>query len=704
MAGRILLPMLGGSPATWLTAMAFFQMALLAGYALAWGLSTLTSPRGQAAVILGLLAAGLLLMPPTVPKGWVEELTRTPALAVVTALAAAFGLPFVVMSTLSATLQRLYAQTTQADPYFLFAASNLGSFTGLLIYPLVIENMIGLSNQSAGWGWGYAALILLVASCLGLSLRQGKDTCEALHQSPTIRYKQDAIPLTTKLRWLWLAFLPSSLMLGVTSSITTDVGSFPLLWVMPLALYLLTFVLAFGKKIQTHDGMQFIEQPFFAALQFWLLFLFSGGMAPGWWAVPWQLAAFASTALMCHRLLAQEHPDAKHLTLFYFYLALGGALGGSFNAFLAPILFPLPIEYPIILALACAMHPGYDNEGTKKSAVIFGLALIPLSLGAAAWAFLGEQNQRFMGALIAGTLALTVVMNFTLCLSQHRRRWSITCLLVVLLTISVVPQRVALHIERNFFGVMRVEDKQIKGIPVRELLHGTTLHGTQGLTAEYEHEPISYYHRSGPVGDVFDVLQNAHDIGIIGLGAGGLACYTAPGRHFTYYEIDPAVETVARQWFSNFRNCGPAEVKIGDGRKLLELATDTQHDLIILDAFSSDAIPVHLLTQEAFSVYRQRLAPNGMIVVHISNRYFKLGPPIATVAKQLGMSIVLGSSLKKTHPLMNESIWVALSDDFSQLQPLRERGWKEIGFSSQERPWSDDYAPLLPTLMSLNRK
>lgn len=687
LAGKMLLPLVGGSPSGWVVAMAFFQIALLAGYALAHLLSKLQVRLHGVALTL-LLLCGLSVLPVSIAEKWqMIGTVDQPSLKVLTVLALATGLPFIALSVTSPTLQRLFSATGHTeshDPYFLYAASNIGSFIGLFAYPLVLEPLLGLKNQSQSWLLGYALLILLSLFCLLLATNPAQQKAAAKTQDktkPEERRRQ-------RLMWLALSFVPSSLMLGVTAHITTDVASAPLIWVIPLALYLLTHIIAFSRKRIVSPAFVNFAQPIATALI--ILWSLSGLEEKSWVLMLMHLAAFWFCAQMCHMRLADSRPPVSRLTEFYLFIALGGALGGSFNAFVAPFVFSLPIEYPIMLVLCCALHPRFSQSIPKK----FRDLCTPLAVSAAVALALSRVLE------ITQTTG-TLVLLMTICVlvtTRHPRTLFYTIALLLVVG-QVSPARTnMLHKERNFFGVIKVTEDKLNGERIRILRHGTTLHGFQVMTPEPQTKPVSYYTVDGPADDLFNVV-NPRRAGVIGLGTGILTCYAAKGRSFDYYEIDPAVVDTAQKWFTFLKDC-EVETKfhVGDGRLELEKNASAKYDLLILDAFSSDAIPLHLLTVEAFALYRDRMAPNGIIGVHISNRFLDLKQPIAATAEHLGFQVLQRLYIAPRDSFGQTTEWLALAPQGADTAALEKRGWKKISAKPDYRLWTDDFSNMLSAL------
>jgi hypothetical protein len=692
MFSRMVLPALGGSPAVWNTAMVFFQTALLAGYLYAHLVSRWLSLRRQLALHLVLLTLAALSLPIAIAPDWTPPTAGTPVLWLLALLAWCLGLPFLVVASTAPLLQKWFAASGHPaahDPYFLYGASNLGSMLALLGYPLLLEPILTLDRQNQAWALGYAGLAVLVAIC-GLAAGRPQARAAPDHAAPAT----NAIGWGRRLHWLALAFAPSSLLLAVTSHITTDLASVPLLWVVPLSLYLLTFVIVFARKPLLAHGWMVKAQPF-VVIPLVLLFTETGA---SWLALLLHLAAFFVTAMVCHGELAKRRPATSHLTEFYLWMAFGGMLGGVFNALLAPIAFDSVLEYPIALVAACFLRP---RQGATRGRGGLGLPLAVLLL-----ILLQTQWRRFglpdLG--VAGMLALLVPIAMLLygCAAQPLRfGFGIAAVLGVTL-LAGGPNQIEAR-ARSFFGVYTIKQDPAG---YNFLVHGTTVHGAQHTDPLHRREPLTYYHREGPLGQIFGALEDhpAHTVGAVGLGVGTVACYRRPGQRWTFYEIDPLIERIARdrRYFHYLEDCAPgAQVVLGDARRSLQQAASGQYDLLILDAFSSDAIPVHLMTREAFALYIDKLAPGGLIALHISNRHLDLAPVVATLLADVGM---VGRFQTQVPPLeaqrsyRNAATWVAIARTDADLGALaQDPSWQRVAAGSAQ-PWSDDFSNLVGAL------
>jgi hypothetical protein len=697
MFSRMVLPTLGGSPAVWNTAMVFFQTALLAGYLYAHLISRWLGLRRQVALHLAFLTVAALTLPIAIGPGWTPPTEGTPVFWLIALLAWCVGLPFLVVSATAPLLQKWFAASGHPaahDPYFLYGASNLGSMLALLGYPLLLEPLLTLDRQNQAWAFGYAGLALLVATC-GLAVWRRPSGGAASDRSPTA-LAGHAIGWRQRLHWLALAFAPSSLLLAVTAYITTDLASVPLLWVVPLGLYLLTFVIVFARRPVLRHAWMIKAQPFIV-IPLALLFTQSAAF---WLVLPLHLAAFFVTAMVCHGELARRRPATSHLTEFYLWMAFGGMLGGVFNALLAPIAFDWVVEYPLALVVACLLRPRLgEDRGRLLGNLGLPLIVLLLMLLHVQWRRLGLPELGAVGAL--ALLVPVAMLLYGFAARPLRFGLGVAAVLGVVL-LAGEPNQVQAR-ARSFFGVYTVRHDPAG---YHFLVHGTTVHGAQHTDPAARREPLTYFHRDGPLGQIFAALADhpPRTVGAVGLGVGTVACYRQPGQRWTFFEIDPLVEQIARdrRYFHYLEDCAPAaEVVLGDARRSLQEVAPGQYDLMILDAFSSDAIPVHLLTREAFALYLDKLAPGGLIALHISNRNLDLAPVVASLLADAGL---VGRVQTQAPPLdaqrayRNAATWVAIARSEADLGALAgDQRWQRLPAAAAHL-WTDDFSNLIGAL------
>ena len=715
MVAKMVLPLLGGSPAVWNTCLFFFQASLLLGY----GYSHLTTMwwdvRRQAYTHIGLLLVPIAFLPISTASG--VPLATNPILWLLTLLLISVGIPFFVVATSAPLLQKWFANTAHPashDPYFLYTASNLGSMLGVLSYPILIEPNLSLTHQSWLWTMGYGLLVLLTLACAVCLWRSPSEAGaeeaaeEAQTALPVIPSSFHPPPPTgqQQAQWVLLSFLPSSLLLGVTTYLTTDLAAVPLLWAIPLAIYLLTFILTFARTLVLPHNTLVTLLPLVLTPLIVLSLL--KVMQPVWVLLALHLVGFFITACVFHGELAKSRPDAQHLTIFYFWISLGGVLGGLFNAIAAPLLFPSVLEYPLIMGFSLLLLQERGVRETPQS--LWSLQkTLPLSIGLLLGSLLvGFQisSNNPIGIISAFVLLLVIRYGFAL----HPIRFGCGLVLILLLSQFYIPSMgIVLDTERSFFGVNRVLGDRRGGY--HSLLHGTTLHGKQSLDPQRRREPLTYFHRTGPIGQVFQSLHAAHrdlsQIAVMGLGIGTLAAYAEPEQQWIFYEIDSSVEKLARdtRYFTFLQDSlAPFSVVLGDGRLKLGSGSNA-YNLIVMDAFSSDAIPVHLITREAIQLYFSRLKEQGLLVINISNRYINLEPVLGALASNLGLSTL--RQMEDVSPSekaigKSASHWVLFArhqSDFGGL--VNDSRWQSI----PEMPaqlWTDDFSNIFRVLRAFS--
>ncbi|CAN5597665.1 fused MFS/spermidine synthase [soil metagenome] len=723
MFAKFILPLFGSTPSVWNVSMVFFQTALLGAYLYAHVSTRRLGVRRQAALHMALLALGLLALPIGVPA-LAPPADSSPLPHLLGLLALTVGLPFFVVSTTAPLLQRWLADTDHpaaADPYFLYRASNLGSVLGLLAYPLALEPGLRLGEQGRLWSAGYVVLAALVAVCGVVVWRSraapgANETADppVVGSMPAVAAEIESCgpaaapraltaPSTARrLRWVALAFVPSSLMLATTTFLTTDIAPLPLLWVVPLSLYLLSFTIVFspGRHALGLHRWMVPALPGLAVVV--AIGLLVGARDPLWLVMLVHLAAFFVAAMVCHGELARDRPVATSLTGFYLLVALGGALGGAFTAIVAPAAFDSLLEYPLAVVLACLCLPGrapriapgrfarrLDLALPLAVGAVAVIALVLVSLGGDFVSLGGEETNE-----TERVLAMSVAAGIALTFARRPLRFGLAVGAIVaagLLPIGVTEN--VIYRDRSFFGAYRVVASQ--GGSVHELIDGTTTHGIQDRAPGRELELLSYYRRDGPIGQLMYTLSPAITTrtAIVGLGAGTMACYARPGDRWTFYEIDPAVERIARdpRLFTYLRDCpGRYDVVLGDARLSLSRA-DRRYGLIVLDAFASDAIPTHLLTREALALYRSRLRGGGVLAFHISNNYLALEPVVGNLARDAGLACVAQQGV--------ESDWVAMArrkTDFGAT--AADWRWHECPSAPDSAVWTDDFSNLVEAL------
>jgi SAM-dependent methyltransferase len=638
-----LLPTYGGTSAVWTTALVFFQSTLLAGYALAHLTFSALGLRRHAWLQVGLVLVALVVLlaaPLAVPAFAAPPPGLPTAIWLVGVLAAMVGLPFLVLSSASPTTQRWFAALPGGtEPYRLYAASNAGSLIGLVAYPTLVEPNLDLPDQARWWSIGFAVFALGTAGIARVVHRQGRE------RIATMRDAEPRPSVGRRLRWILLAAVPAALLIGVTTDISTDIAAVPFLWIGPLTVYLATLIFAYLRPTPVGQTLGTVVLPLLAVLVG--LLEISAIVLQVWQSIVLLLVTLAAAGLALHGRLAADRPSPIHLTEYTLYVALGGALGGIVMGVLAPVLFRVPVEGLIVLAVAVL------------------LVMLP-----------GRRGLLSVPAFVAITVAVAA-------------------------GVGGAPDTI--RRDRTFYGVYRVGQPE-PGVHV--LYSGTTIHGRETFDGAMAGEPLSYYHRAGPLGEVIESLQAEHPtlrIGAVGLGAGAIAAYGRPGDTYRFFEIDPTVVDIARDPASfGYLADSPAsiDVVVGDGRLELERTPSGAFDLLVLDAFSSDAVPVHLLTTEAIAEAMRTLAPGGVIAVHISNRFLDLEPIVAAAARENGFVSIVGSDLPPSDlaGLADASQWVVVGRSFADLAGLVEGDRWETAHAADTRAWTDRYSDLLGAL------
>lgn len=698
MVARMALPRLGGAPAVWNSAMLVYQALLLAGYGWSHWLSRFPVRR-QAMLHLGLLLVAALTLPVSLaqmapPRAGLEALW-VPAL-----LALSIGPVFLLVSAQAPLMQRWFAADPQAgEPWALYAASNLGSFAGLIAYPLLAEPLLPLGVQSWAWSAGYGLLVLLVAACAWA--RRGVDgrVLPVSDQSPPVPARRIAL-------WLALAAVPSGLMLSTTTHLTTDLFAMPLLWVIPLGLYLLSFVVAFSDRRGPARVLSGLA---------WVALLTAGGLAMVSRGSSGLLPVFASLVLLflicvsLHARMYELRPDAGRLTLFYLTMSAGGALGGLFTALIAPLAFDWVWEHPLLVLAAAALMPREPlldwrrMPGLEPEVARIGMGAIVLTATFCVWqlhdvkTMADPDTSPWIWAAGAGLVGLALVPS----------RWLSSALVLALMLAQGGIETIGNSLDhirtRSYFGVYTVRDYPT--LKVRALSHGTTIHGEQSTDPVMARVPLTYYGAGAGAGIVFGNSQALFPqpprIGVLGLGVGTLACFNRPGGSWTVFEIDPVVVNLSRNGtFTYMPLCAPqARVIVGDARLEIAKVSPGSFDMLAIDAFSSDSVPLHLFTHEAFGSYLRALSPRGVMMVNISNRFIQLEPPLAAEVKARGLYALVRDDSPGEEGELTGSTWVAVSRDAEQMRRIAAlapgKDWRPLT-APAPRPWSDDHASILP--------
>lgn len=702
LVARMLLPVLGGSPSVWNTCVFFFQGMLLAGYLYSHCLTRL-SLRHQAFVHATLFILVVAVIPDS-PWHRIPPIGGSSSLWLIGQLLILVGLPFAYLSSSAPLLQHWYSlgSTTAArDPYFLYAASNAGSFLALILFPAFLERFFSLSQQIFFWHKMFFALGIGLIACFGIN-RGGAISVTMLKS----RIPAPAPTLPQVAQWLLLALIPSSLMLGVTTHITTDIAAVSFLWILPLALYLATFIVAFSTYGEVFSRAARFALPLFIAIALSRLLRNDVGSTL---LIATEIGIVTCVSLVLHQGLYRSRPQSTRLTDFYLWVAFGGFLGGLLNGLVAPLLFPAIIEYPLVLTLGILIvewplirktrtiwQAGTWNglrPGETIMIVIISLLVSVSLIGAKDAASVMIMTGLFLTSLLAATYAVGAATGVRGCF--------ILCFVVHLGSSIAADLDPGIHSGRTFFGAFRVEDTIENDVAIRQLLHGTTLHGLQAKDPAMALSVTGYYKILEEVTRPLISANGPVSIGITGLGTGTLACLGRPEDHVTFFEIDPVVEEVARRYFTFLDGCAPAvEVALGDARLSLAGVEDDVFDVLVLDAFSSDSVPVHLLTNEAASLYDRVLKEDGLMAFHISNRYIDLRPVLGRLASHRNwLAWELSTRQREGRPLERASTFVLMSKNGLVEDLLTGvNGAKPLAASADLRLWTDDYSNLLTAL------
>lgn len=692
---KMLLPLLGGAPSVWNTCMLFFQTLLLAGYAYALFVSQRLRLRNQALLHVALLLAAGSFLPFAISKGLLSSLPtqNNPTPWLLGVLLATVGPPFFVLSATAPLLQRWFSYSNHnsaKDPYFLYAVSNAGSMLSLLAFPFILEPRLEIRHQTVLWAMGYVALAALI-SCCAIALRKRGRSHSV---STTLEKDAETLTIRRRLYWLVAAFIPSSLMLGVTTYISTDVASVPLIWVIPLTIYLLTFILAFANVQVINLRLASLLLP---ALVICLAFVSMVKPIRAVWAIiGLHLLVFFIAALVCHRRLALDRPAVSRLPDYFLWIALGGVLGGIFNALLAPFVFSTPVEYPLVIIVACMMAQASGKEGPKSRAIIaFPFFVLLVTIGLSLLASRYYPSTALQSAFVLGIPLL-------LCYFAVSRRPVVFALSLLAVWVGVgyfnVNENVLVR-KRNFFGIWQVTSESADRF--HRLMHGSTTHGGQFLDGVRKCDATAYFHKSGPLGQIFDAYNakpTSPTVAVTGLGAGTIATYSLPGQHWDFYEIDPVVVRLASDptYFTYLSDCSkaPYRVVLGDARLRLQEAPAHAYGLIILDAFSSDSVPAHLLTVQAINLYLSKLADGGLIAFNASNRYLDLEPLLSGLSKQAQVSAFIRQDPEYDLAARKYiSTWVVMGRNDPELGDIpNDPRWRRL---KGDVIWTDDFSNIL---------
>jgi hypothetical protein len=711
MFAKMVLPVLGGAPAVWAVSMCFFQALLLAGYAYAHLLDRHAPLRLCLPLHLGVLTLALLALPVATPNRWIGSGADNAYLQLIVILAVGVGVPFFALAANAPLLQAWFARvghSRSADAYSLYRASNAGSLVALAAYPTLIEPLLPLGLQSRLWTAGFVLLFVGIGVCGWLARNNDAVVLAAEPETDIATSDNQRGRARERACWAFLAFVPSGLLVAFTTYVTTDLASAPLLWVIPLAIYLATFIGAFRPKPVLGARVLALLQPVSIALTLvlmewdasfaWVLSCLAGTLA------------FTVTSLICHRQLYESRPETARLTDFYLWLSVGGALGGIFSALVAPHLFSDVLEFPLLLGVGMLARLGRTSRAPRSWRLLFlGLALA--AAGVLIASFLVPMSWTH-----ALRLYVLVGLGAALIAAARWPALELATTLALVLAVALLPNgNRPLHVARSFYGTHKVIERP--GSPFRVLMHGVTLHGAQMMGrqgADARPLPLTYYHPSGPLARGVQLARLAAGnpeeplrVGVIGLGTGAIACHARPGDRWRFFELDPEVIEIARNpaYFTYLSACQPeAEIVVGDARLTIAREPASSFDYLVVDAFSSDAIPVHLLTVEALELYLRLLSPRGLLAIHASNRNLDLTPVIeSNIARIAGLKGIYAQGGSGGGAIRSQVILIAR--DESLLAAALEWPRSRRLDSPSVAPWTDDYSDVLsPFLRRLRAK
>ena len=711
---RIILPTLGGSTSVWTVSMMFFQFMLLFGYVWAHIMNRYL-PIWMPPIIQAAIAAiGIMFISLNPSSNLSFTAMDNPILWQLWTLFCMIGLPYFMLATNAPLYQSIYqnfsSQTEIKSAYSLYSYSNIGSLAALIAYPFILDPLLGLDNHIILWKSGYIMLccIIIISAILSLwtCIKHSPFSHDKASTGKSTNIKVSDISFMTLLMWCLYAFIPSALLLSLTNHITTDIASTPLLWIIPLAIYILSFVLTFSDKplaILSNSKRLYSLSAIFSVLSICLLII--GTPYFIWFQVVIHNITFFFVVMLCHFQLYLRRPHADILTFFYIFIAFAGFLGGAAKVFLFPQIFVVPLEYGILLCgfvilLIFDTHNYITEKNIKNNFIIYSLIIAFGIILIFTFKF-----ETIYVSLLSLIFLLSVVFN------NYKKPFFI---IYIALTASYVISKQpfgddTLNYSRNSYGTLIVEKSSIDNTTAHLLHHGTTLHGIQSF-GKNETTPLSYYHRSGPLGDIFDVIKNKQDklVAALGLGVGTVACYGDSQTQFNFYEINPDIIALAKdpQYFTYLSLCAPdAPIFIGDARLKIAEQKDSIYDFILVDTFSSDSIPTHIMTKEAIEQYLKTLKQDGLIAFHVSNRYFDLIPVITSIANDLNLTSAYLKDKKNREDYYLEgtpSQYIIIERNKNYTRTLiNNHNWKTYD-GDLPKPWSDNHVNIFSAIKFFN--
>ncbi len=724
LAGKLILPCLGGAPAVWTACMLFFQTVLLFGYVYAAQAIKKVGCEKQSVLHILLLVLGFVFLPLSIDFSGLDSAIHQPVTWMLAKLVASIGFLFFVVSANAPMVQRWYStigQRDSTDPYFLYAASNVGSLVALLGYPLVMEPNFSVSDAREIWSGGYLVLTFLVLVCSFIVWKDsGKDSKNEQDQSESSKLEPSMLQ---KLKWVFWAFIPNSCMLAVTMHISTDVASIPLMWVIPLAIFLVSFILVFAK---IDFWREFAWDSYLAPFGTVFATVFFLRMSdPAWLSIGVHFSLLFIICMSFHSRLAKSRPQSEFLNSFFVWMSVGGILGGIFNSVVAPMVFKTQLEYPLTIIVAI-IGIGFVNKESKDNSLkrlLFSFLFLLLVTQIFGYFSVAYSKKLFSDK---GMVIFLACATYLFAFLRARKISGFVFLFLMSLGLHFYTTSLScIKTDRSFFGVMRIvkevfSTEEIIGNKmvtktydmVYKLRHGTTLHGVERKLKIRPIFPLSYYSREGPIGEVFRLMKinrRGKSVAVVGLGCGTLAYYGRDWQKFDFFEIDPEVIKIAtdKDYFTYLARCkSKYRILAGDAR--VNLSTKIQdrfYDLMVLDAFSSDSIPVHLLTKEAIQLYKSKLKPGGVLAFHISNRFFDLRPVLARICADLGLKCFYRYDFPQQYSVkydwydlqnLSSSLWlIAAKEEASIRGVFAYNKWRKPVFPEGFKTWTDDYSNLL---------
>lgn len=708
MIANMLMPKVGGSPNIWNACMVFFQVSLLVGYFYSYLITQKLSLKRQTYLHTFLLCLGLFFINFNFQTIYLP--LDNPVLEILFLMLQRIAFPFILLSTTSPLLQRwlsLSDSPYKKVPYSLYVCSNVGSLIALLFYPLVVEHFFSFSKQGKIWHFSFLIFFLLILLTV---IRLNKDMKA---DSQTVEKKTDVErpSYITVFCWIFFAFVPSSLMLGVTNHISVDIGGLPFLWIIPLSLYLLSFIITFSRFYtgRTKTICKFLYKIGIFAVPYLFFFkAFSSAIGDNAAHIAVHCLFYFIFCIVCHGILADKKPSAENLTFFYLCLSIGGALGGLFNTFAAPLLFNSYAEYPAVFFLSAPFVFNAFPETAKQFTKILASIFLMLFAFKAGLALQGPINIIFSEYRFL--VLLTYVLIWVCAAVYFVRQKNTALILFCLLLAAAFPMpKEDLYVKRNFFGTLRVVKQEAPYVSVISLMHGTTVHGIQRITmGSYDKDPSAYYGMASPVEDFFKTFKSSPppQVALMGLGGGALLCYPPQGSKQDIFEIDRDVIEIStkHRFFRYMETCAPkATIQEGDARIEIAKEQDEKYDILILDVFSSHFIPVHLITKEAIQTYRQKMKPDGLLLIHISARLFDIEPILSRIAEELGMIFIVRQGQQNAEKDAPRWGVMAKSADIQEIKELLAMpGWRIARHQEKTPLWTDDFHNLLSTLRKID--